>query len=82
MLIANTQRNVRLNAAIETFQTRATGILSAVKMAKVRRARFNRTYLELSALSDRELADLAIPRSQIRHIAQQEAKKVVVNDAA
>ncbi|MEP3847916.1 MAG: DUF1127 domain-containing protein [Paracoccaceae bacterium] len=34
---------------------------------------FRKTYYELSMLSDRDLADLGIPRSNIRRLAQEAA---------
>ncbi len=43
-----------------------------------RRARFNATYNELAALSDRDLADVGIARSQIAKLAKQEAMKLVL----
>jgi uncharacterized protein YjiS (DUF1127 family) len=48
----------------------------AFKTARARRAVYNRTYDELSVLSDRDLNDIGIARSQIRDIALQEAAQV------
>ena len=48
--------------------------IARLKMA--RREAFRRTWAELQALSNRELADIGIPRSHIRRIALEESRKV------
>ena len=44
-----------------------------LKDARKRRAAYARTYRELAGLTDRELADIGIARTQIDEIAQQHA---------
>nr|WP_241525489.1 DUF1127 domain-containing protein [Pseudophaeobacter leonis] len=50
-------------------------MLSAVKAAKLRRDLYLSTLSELRGLSDRELADLGIPRAHIRRIALETSRK-------
>lgn len=50
-------------------------MLSSVKAARLRRVRYRTTFSELIALSDRELADLGIPRANIRRISLEDARK-------
>jgi uncharacterized protein YjiS (DUF1127 family) len=54
--------NARLNGFVTTFQDR-----------RAKRRVFNQTLAELSTLSNRELADLGLARSEIRRIAWQAA---------
>lgn len=49
----------------------------AWKAASAKRAVFNKTYNELQALSDRDLADIGITRTDIADLARQEALKAV-----
>jgi len=49
----------------------------AWKAASAKRAVFNKTYNELQALSDRDLADIGITRTDIADLARQEAIKAV-----
>ena len=44
-----------------------------LKDAQARRKAYNDTYSELAGLTDRELADIGVSRSQIDEIAQQHA---------
>lgn len=48
----------------------------AYKTARTRRAVYNQTYNELAVLSDRDLNDIGVSRSDIRDLALQEAAKV------
>lgn len=50
-----------------------SGLVKSVKLAIERRAVFHRTLRELNSLTDRDLADLGISRSQIRALAQEAA---------
>ncbi len=47
--------------------------VSALRRFRARRAAFNQTYNELAILSDRELNDLGIARSDIAAIARESA---------
>ncbi len=50
-----------------------SGALERIKAGLERRSLYSRTVSELSALSDRELADIGIHRSVITDIAQEAA---------
>lgn len=65
--ITNAQSGLgaRLAGLRETFRTRME-----------RRRVFKQTFNELSALSDRDLADLGLARSEIRRIAWQAANEI------
>lgn len=52
-----------------------TQFAEAWKTHRAKRAVYNRTFGELASLSDRDLADIGIARSDIRDIAWQEANK-------
>lgn len=62
-----------------TSQSRNSGFAGLVASLKARRARrkvYNETFRELSALSNRELADLGLGRSEIRRVALQAANEI------
>ncbi|WP_254693218.1 DUF1127 domain-containing protein [Sulfitobacter sp. SK011] len=59
-----------------SLQAYFADLIIAAKVAKARRARYRETYSELSALSDRDLADIGIARSYIRRLAIEESMKV------
>lgn len=50
--------------------------VEALRRFRARRAAFNQTYNELSVLSQRELDDLGIARSDIARIAREAAAQV------
>lgn len=50
--------------------------VASVKLANARRAVYNTTFNELAQLSDRELEDIGVRRSEIRGIARKEADTV------
>ncbi|WP_323763713.1 DUF1127 domain-containing protein [Marinovum sp.] len=50
--------------------------VEAYKTARTRRAVYNRTFDELASLTDRDLADIGVARSNIRAIALKEAALV------
>ncbi|MGP6090062.1 DUF1127 domain-containing protein [Antarctobacter jejuensis] len=52
-------------------------VAEAWKTAGVKRAIFNRTFNELNALGDRELADIGIARNEIRTLARDLAEQAV-----
>jgi uncharacterized protein YjiS (DUF1127 family) len=53
---------------------KVAALRARMREARRTRAIYRQTIDELSALSDRELADLGLHRSQIRTVAQQAAK--------
>ncbi len=57
------------------FFARLNGLRDALNTVKQRRAVYSRTLQELQALSNRELADLGIHRSEIPRIAAEAAFK-------
>ena len=73
MPIATSHSNTRPRAILEDLQNRFSALLLATKTARARRRRYVSTYSELSALSDRDLADLGIPRAHIRRLALEES---------
>lgn len=52
-----------------SFQT----LITAMKTARARRAVYAKTYSELANLTDRDLADIGVNRSEIRSIAKKHA---------
>lgn len=51
-------------------------LMTALRQFRARRAAFNQTYTELSLLSQRELDDLGIARSDIAQIARDAAARI------
>ena len=74
--------NIWLQAAINTLHAYYLRQRVVAKQNKARRERFRRTYSELCSLSNRELADLGIPRSHIRRLALEEMAKEPTNENA
>lgn len=68
MAYVNTSRAATLSLA-----DRLPGFIAAAKAAMARRAVYAQTLRELNALSDRELADLGIPRAAIPTVAREAA---------
>lgn len=58
------------------FAERFNVAIEAVKTTLARRAAYNRCYNELAVLTDRELSDIGIARTDIRTLAAQEAAKI------
>lgn len=56
--------------------TRINALLIDMQARLARRKVYNTTYRELAALSNRELADLGLNRSQLRRIAWEAAYEV------
>lgn len=50
--------------------------LGEMKKAQARRNRFHETYAELMAMSDRNLKDLGISRSEIQRLAMEAANDI------
>jgi uncharacterized protein YjiS (DUF1127 family) len=68
MAYANTSRAVHPGLA-----ERFAGLVASFKIAAARRAIYNQTQRELFALTDRELNDLGIERSNIAQVAHEAA---------
>lgn len=58
------------------FGARFAGLVQSLKARRARRKIFNQTFRELSSLSNRELADLGLGRSEIRRVAFQAANEL------
>ena len=71
MAYVHAPRALELNIADRLHST-----IEGFKAFRARRAAFNRVYNELALLTDRDLADIGIARSQISEIARQEAAKI------
>ena len=61
------------NLTTGALRDRVSARIDALRDGLRRRRLYNRTYNELSALSNRDLADLGISRSSIRSIAREAA---------
>lgn len=57
-------------------------VRSSVIAAKTRRDQFRATFSELNALSDRDLADIGIPRSHIRRLAFEAMSMETMNETS
>ncbi len=57
-------------ARVQSFFTNAK---TELKIAQARRAKYRKTYAELVALSDRDLADIGIARYDISRLAREES---------
>lgn len=62
-------------AAAQGLSALVASTRQRIAVARQRRARFNRTLNELTALSDRDLNDIGIPRCDIRRVAWLDALK-------
>ena len=80
MPIAIPHSNTWLQAVFNSLQARYLHLRAVAKKNKARRQRYRTTYSELSTLSDRELADMGIPRSHIRRLALEEMAKEPTNE--
>ena len=61
---------VNSRSASLSISDRVSSVVKMVKEAVARRQLFNQTLAELSALSDRDLADLGLSRSGIADVAR------------
>jgi len=80
MQLTISHRNTWLQTVINTLKTRFLKLHEEAQKNKARRQRFRTTYTELCALSNRELADLGIPRCHIRRLALEEMAKEPTNE--
>ena len=64
------------SAASNGIAARFEGLLVDIKARIARRKVFNQTFRELSALSNRDLADLGLSRGEIRRVAYQAANEI------
>ncbi|EBA09377.1 DUF1127 domain-containing protein [Sagittula stellata] len=64
-----TEYTTQPQSALTSF----SGIVETIRARRARRKVFNQTFRELSSLSNRELADLGLGRSEIRRVAYQAA---------
>ncbi|MGJ8543935.1 MAG: DUF1127 domain-containing protein [Sulfitobacter sp.] len=69
MSLAVTFTNGGSKPASGEMQSTLSRLWATLKNKRQQFAIYNRTYNELAALSNRELADLGIPRSHIRRLA-------------
>ena len=65
--------NSTSRAASFSLADRFSGVVARVKADLARRAVYNQTVRELAALSDRELSDLGLARTDIRSVAHEAA---------
>lgn len=73
MSIVTSRTNVPPRTILDDLRNRLGALLLAAKAARARRRRYVSTLSELCTLSDRELADLGIPRAHIRRLALEES---------
>ena len=71
--MATTRSRNWLEDALDAGRTFFHQKLDQIRDALARRRVYRETYLEFSMLSDRNLADLGIPRSNIRYLALEAA---------
>ena len=72
MAYVQTTQTTSFFGSLTAFFKRVAADMKARSEAK---ARYNTTFRELSALSNRDLADLGISRSMIRGLAQEAAER-------
>lgn len=71
--MAMTRSKSGLDVVFDAGRTFFQQKLDQMRKAQVKRKVFRATYHELSALSDRDLRDLGIPRSTIKRLALEAA---------
>jgi len=64
-----------LQLTIAQMRRRLDETASTIKLARAKREKYLRTLNELQSLTDRDLADIGIPRARINQIAWDEATK-------
>ncbi len=75
MIIAKKRQNAAILALQGLWRTRLEQLWDRLAARRARSARYWQTYHELNRLSDRELADIAIPRAHIRRVALETASQ-------
>ena len=80
MAMAISRTNIRLQPVLKGLNARLAALWSGVKESRRRQVVFRRTLFELNSLTNRDLADLAIPRSHIRRLALEASLKDQVNE--
>lgn len=75
MQLVSSHRNSWLQTAFSTFQGYFLHLRAEAKKNKIRRERYNTTFNELHSLSNRDLTDLGISRSEIHRLALDEMAK-------
>ena len=76
MNITTQHRIPLIEALFSTIRARRAQAMGSLKTWAQRRAVYRQTVEELSGLSQRELADIGIPRAHIRRVARESARKV------
>ncbi|WP_298936811.1 DUF1127 domain-containing protein [uncultured Ruegeria sp.] len=71
--MATTRSNSGLDVVFEAGRTFFNQKLDTMRKAQAKRRVYRATYYELSVLSDRDLTDLGIPRSNIKKLALEAA---------
>lgn len=71
--MATTTYGNTIAASANSLRNRATGWIDGFKAAAAKRKVYNQTYDELTALSNRDLADLGMSRSMIQGVAYEAA---------
>lgn len=75
MSMAISRNDARLQAVLDNMRSRFKRFLSVAQEANERRGIYRVTIWELGRLTDRDLADLGIPRSHIRRLAIEASQK-------
>ena len=71
--MALSRTGIGLEVLLDAGRTFIHQRLHDLKQARAKRTVYRTTYYELSKLTDRDLADLGIPRSNIRRLAWEAA---------
>lgn len=75
MSMATSQKLTWSKTILNGLQAYFSTLKSAGKDAYLRRTKYRQIYAELSVLSDRDLNDIGIARSDIRRLATEESMK-------
>ncbi len=75
MQLVSSHRNIGLQTAFSTLQSLFLRLRAESKKNKARRERYRNTFNELHSLSNYDLADLGISRSEIHQVALDEMAK-------